>query len=148
MNGLDALWAFLVAGAVTLLVTPQAARLAHRVGAIDQPRERSLHEFPTPSLGGLAILAGVLVAGLLFLPFSTETKGILAGAIAIAFTGAIDDTLPEGLSPLPKLAGPVPGRGAGGGLQRAGREPDAALHRAAGPGPVGDPADAARASWP
>ena len=105
MNGLDALWAFLVAGAVTLLVTPQAARLAHRVGAIDQPRERSLHEFPTPSLGGLAILAGVLVAGLLFLPFSTETKGILARAIAIAFTGAIDDTLPEGLSPLPKLAG-------------------------------------------
>ena len=57
MNGLDALWAFLVAGIVTLLLTPQAARLAHRVGAIDQPRERSLHAFPTPSLGGLAILA-------------------------------------------------------------------------------------------
>ena len=91
MNGLDALWAFLVAGAVTLLLTPLAARLAHRVGAIDQPRERSLHEFPTPSLGGLAILAGVLVAGLLFLPFNTETKGILGGAVLIALVGAVDD---------------------------------------------------------
>ena len=94
MNGLDALWAFLVAGAVTVLLTPLAARLAHRVGAIDQPRERSLHEFPTPSLGGLAILAGVLVAGLLFLPFNTETKGILSGAVLIALVGAADDAAP------------------------------------------------------
>ena len=105
MNGLDALWAFLVAGTVTVLLTPLAARLAHRVGAIDQPRERSLHAFPTPSLGGLAILAGVLVAGLLFLPFNTETKGILGGAVLIALVGAADDAAPEGMSALPKLLG-------------------------------------------
>ena len=63
MDDLDALWAFLVAAAVALVLTPVAARLAHRVGAIDLPRERGLHDTPTPSLGGLAILAGVLVAG-------------------------------------------------------------------------------------
>lgn len=105
MNDLDALWAFLVAGFVALVLTPLAARLARRVGAIDQPRERSLHDRPTPSLGGLAILAGVLAAGVLFLPWQAETRGILGGAVAIAFVGAVDDTLPGGLSPLPKLLG-------------------------------------------
>jgi UDP-GlcNAc:undecaprenyl-phosphate GlcNAc-1-phosphate transferase len=105
MNGLDALWAFLVAAAVALLLTPLAARLARRVGAIDQPRARSLHERPTPRLGGLAILAGTLVAGILFLPWSMETRGILAGAVAISLVGAVDDTLPDGLGPLPKLLG-------------------------------------------
>ena len=105
MNDLEALWAFLVAGAVALVLTPLAKRLAHRVGAIDLPRERGLHDSPTPSLGGLAILAGVLVAGVLFLPWNTETRGILAGAAAIAFIGAVDDARPEGLAPFVKLTG-------------------------------------------
>ncbi len=111
MNGLDALWAFLVAGAVTLLLTPLAARLAHRLGAIDQPRERSLHEFPTPSLGGLAILAGVLASGLIFLPLSIETRGILGGAVLIALVGAVDDATAEGMSALPKLLGQLAAAG-------------------------------------
>lgn len=58
MSELDALWAFLVAAAVALLVTP-LARVAHRIGAVDGPRERGLHDRPMPYLGGLAILAEV-----------------------------------------------------------------------------------------
>jgi UDP-GlcNAc:undecaprenyl-phosphate GlcNAc-1-phosphate transferase len=105
MNDLDALWAFLVAGAVAITLTPLAARFARRIGAIDQPRERGLHENPTPSLGGLAILAGVLVAGVAFLSWSGETRGILGGAAAIAVVGAVDDAKPGGLSPIVKLLG-------------------------------------------
>ena len=105
MNDLEALWAFLVAGAVALVLTPLAARLAHRVGAIDLPRERSLHETPTPSLGGLAILAGVLLAGALLLPWNDETRGILCGAAVITAIGAVDDTREGGLNPFLKLAG-------------------------------------------
>ena len=105
MNDLDALWAFLVAGVVALVLTPLAARLALRVGAIDHPKERGLHESPTPSLGGLAILAGVLAAGALFLPWNDETRGILAGAAAIALIGAVDDAREGGLSPFIKLVG-------------------------------------------
>ncbi len=60
---LDALYAFLVAAAVTALLTPLTMRFARAVGAIDEPRERGLSERPTPLLGGLAIFAGVLVAG-------------------------------------------------------------------------------------
>ena len=68
MNELDALWALLVAGAAALVLTPVAARFAQRVGAVATPRDRDLHDSPTPRMGGLAILAGVLLAGALFLP--------------------------------------------------------------------------------
>jgi UDP-GlcNAc:undecaprenyl-phosphate GlcNAc-1-phosphate transferase len=69
------------------------------------PRERDLHDSPMPRLGGLAILAGVLVAGVLFLPGTQEMRGILAGAVAIAFVGAVDDAKPGGLNPVVKLLG-------------------------------------------
>src|SRR5690349_6713629 len=105
MHDVDALWAFLVAAAVALLLTPVAARFARRIGAIDQPRERSLHETPTPRLGGLAIFAGVFLAGALFLPAGEETRGILGGAAAITFVGAVDDVVDGGLRPLVKLVG-------------------------------------------
>jgi len=105
MNDLDALWAFLVAAAVTLLLTPVTARLAGRVGAVALPRARDLHDSPMPRLGGLAILAGVLLAGALFLPGSQSTRGILAGAAAITLVGAVDDAKEGGLNPVLKLLG-------------------------------------------
>ena len=78
---------------VSLLATPVAAALAWRIGAIDMPRERGLHQFPTPRLGGLAILAAVIAAGLVFLPRTKETDAILIGATVIALVGALDDLL-------------------------------------------------------
>ena len=68
MSELDALYAFLVAGATSALLTPLAARLAGRLGAVDQPRDRGLSDRPTPRLGGLAILAGALLAGVALPP--------------------------------------------------------------------------------
>jgi UDP-GlcNAc:undecaprenyl-phosphate/decaprenyl-phosphate GlcNAc-1-phosphate transferase len=105
MDELDALWAFLVAAAVALAVTPPVARLATRMGVLHHPRERDLHERPVPGLGGLAILAAVLVAAVFFMPAGQETRGIIGGAIAIALVGAIDDVRPGGLNPALKLAG-------------------------------------------
>jgi UDP-GlcNAc:undecaprenyl-phosphate/decaprenyl-phosphate GlcNAc-1-phosphate transferase len=78
---------------VSLLTTPVAKRLAWRIGAIDMPRERGLHQFPTPRLGGLAILAAVIASGLVFLPHNRETTAILIGAAVIALVGAADDLL-------------------------------------------------------
>jgi UDP-GlcNAc:undecaprenyl-phosphate/decaprenyl-phosphate GlcNAc-1-phosphate transferase len=91
MQTTDALLAFLVAAVVTLLLTPLAARIARRVGAVATPRERDLHDKPTPRLGGLAILVGVLVAGALFLPGTQEMRGIMLGAATITAIGALDD---------------------------------------------------------
>jgi UDP-GlcNAc:undecaprenyl-phosphate/decaprenyl-phosphate GlcNAc-1-phosphate transferase len=101
----DAVFAFLVAAVLAWLLVPVAEMLARRVGAIDHPRERSLHEEPTPKLGGAAILVGVVVAGLLWLPWDGETRAILGGAVAIAAVGVIDDIFE--LHPAPKLLGQV-----------------------------------------
>src|SRR6476619_8596059 len=87
----EALLAFLIAGIVTLLLVRPTMRLAGRVGAIDQPRPRSIHAAPTPKLGGLAILAGALIAGLVWLPWDAETRAILAGALIISLVGVLDD---------------------------------------------------------
>jgi UDP-GlcNAc:undecaprenyl-phosphate GlcNAc-1-phosphate transferase len=87
----DAGLAFLVAGLLSLLLVPLTRRLAVRVGAIDHPNERSLHQVPTPKLGGLAILGGALVAGLIWLPNDTESHAILIGAVAVVWVGVLDD---------------------------------------------------------
>jgi UDP-GlcNAc:undecaprenyl-phosphate/decaprenyl-phosphate GlcNAc-1-phosphate transferase len=105
MDELDALWAFLVAALIAFAVTPPTARLARRMGVLHQPRDRDLHDRPVPGLGGLAILAAVVVAALVFLPAGTETRGIVGGAIAIALIGAVDDARPDGLHPFVKLVG-------------------------------------------
>src|SRR5450755_421271 len=107
---LDAFYAFLLAAAVTALLTPVTMRLARAVGAIDQPRERGLSENPTPLLGGLAIFAGALVAVLVFLPagYYREDQlwhGVLLGAAVITVVGALDDLYE--LPPPVKLAGQV-----------------------------------------
>jgi UDP-GlcNAc:undecaprenyl-phosphate/decaprenyl-phosphate GlcNAc-1-phosphate transferase len=85
--------AFGLALIVVWVLTPIAGRIAWRLGAIDTPRERGLHSFPTPRLGGIAVLAGVLSAALLYLPHNDETWAIIAGAAAIALVGAADDIL-------------------------------------------------------
>jgi UDP-GlcNAc:undecaprenyl-phosphate/decaprenyl-phosphate GlcNAc-1-phosphate transferase len=102
---LDALFAFAIALALTWLLVPLTERLARRVGAIDQPRERSLHQVPTPKLGGLAILAGVVVAMVLFLPWVSATRALVAGAVVIAAVGVADDLFELGA--VPKLIGQV-----------------------------------------
>ena len=99
----DAYLAFLVAGVLALLLVPLTKRLALRVGAIDYPNERKLHTVPTPKLGGLGILGGVLVAGLIWLPSDTESHSILIGAAAIAWVGVLDDVFD--LNPAAKLLG-------------------------------------------
>jgi UDP-GlcNAc:undecaprenyl-phosphate GlcNAc-1-phosphate transferase len=105
MDELDALWAFLVAALIAFAATPPVARLARRLGVIHRPRDRDLHDRPVPGLGGLAILAAVVVSALLFLPANGETRGIIGGALAIAFVGAVDDYREAGLHPFVKLAG-------------------------------------------
>jgi UDP-GlcNAc:undecaprenyl-phosphate GlcNAc-1-phosphate transferase len=101
----DALLAFIAAAAIAWLLVPYAERLAYRVGAIDHPKERSLHDKPMPRLSGLAILVAVEVAGWIWLPVEGESRGILVGGIAIAAVGVLDDIYD--LPALPKLAGQI-----------------------------------------
>jgi UDP-GlcNAc:undecaprenyl-phosphate GlcNAc-1-phosphate transferase len=116
-----AVFAFLVATAVAAMLTPLAARLARRIGAIDFPRARGLSQRPTPKLGGMAIFAGMLVASLIWLPATVHlshvphapkgsggtvhTWAILAGAALITLVGALDDW--RDLAPGAKLLGQI-----------------------------------------
>jgi UDP-GlcNAc:undecaprenyl-phosphate GlcNAc-1-phosphate transferase len=105
-SGWDAVAAGAAAAVVAALVTPLSSRVARRVGAVDEPRERGLSDRPTPRLGGLAILAGALLAMLIWLPVDQERwQAILAGALLITLVGALDDVFD--LHPAVKLAGQV-----------------------------------------
>jgi UDP-GlcNAc:undecaprenyl-phosphate/decaprenyl-phosphate GlcNAc-1-phosphate transferase len=48
----------------TWLMTPAVIALAHRLGVLDQPGERKVHDHPVPRLGGLAIYGTFAVASL------------------------------------------------------------------------------------
>ncbi|MGI9556954.1 MAG: glycosyltransferase family 4 protein, partial [Solirubrobacterales bacterium] len=102
---LDAVFAFAVAAVIAWLLVPPVESIATRIGAIDEPNERSLHVLARPKLGGLAILIAALVAGAIWLPWDTETKAILGGAIAIAIVGVFDDIFD--LPAAPKLLGQI-----------------------------------------
>ena len=117
----DAGLSFVVAAAIAAVLTPLAARLARRLGAVDVPRERGLAWRETPLLGGLAILVAVLVAAAIWMPGTitlprtahaargvvrqADTWGLIAGACLIALVGAIDDI--RELTPLVKLVGQI-----------------------------------------
>lgn len=102
---IDALFAFAAAAAIAWLLVPVAESLAWKIGAIDRPRERSLHVTPTPKLSGVAILVAVCASGAIFLPWDMETRAILLGALVIALVGIVDDLID--LPPLLKLLGQI-----------------------------------------
>ncbi len=101
----DAVYGFLVAFAAAALLTPIVARFARRIGAVDGMKARGLASEATPLLGGLAIFAGVLIAGVLFIPESERMRGILIAATFITVVGAWDDI--RDIPPAAKLAGQV-----------------------------------------
>ena len=74
---IDALFGFIFAGAAVWALVPATESLAKAIGprAMDVPNERSLHEVPTPKLGGLAVLVAVLIGGTIFLPWDQRDPG-------------------------------------------------------------------------
>ena len=113
-NELDALYAFLTAAAVTALVTPLTKRLAWRVGAIDEPRERGLSTARRRCWVAWRSSPARSCATLIWLPAGYVSghehqyqlwHGVLLAAAVITVVGAVDDRfdLPPGV----KLAGQV-----------------------------------------
>lgn len=103
---LEALLAGLIALGATAALTPFAAAFSRLVGAVDRPTARGLGSGGIPRLGGLAMLAGVLVATLISLaPFSSEVSAVMQAAILITIVGALDDRFD--LLPGVKLIGQI-----------------------------------------
>ena len=86
-----------VAMLISFALTPLVMRLAHKIGAIDIPKdERRMHNKPIPRLGGLAIFLGCVVSILLFAELTAQLRGILIGATIIVSVGIVDDVRPLG----------------------------------------------------
>jgi len=88
-----AVFAFIVALCASLFATVPVRHFALRVGMVDRPGPRKVHEVPIPLLGGLAIYSGVTLAILLAIHGAalSQVVGIFAGATLVAAVGFLDD---------------------------------------------------------
>ena len=87
---------FIMAFLISFLTTPLAKKIAIRVGAIDQPKDRGVHKKPIPRMGGIAIVLGFMITLLLVTPFMPllnwkQFLGVSAGATIIFILGFFDD---------------------------------------------------------
>lgn len=106
----------ILAAGIAYALTPAVSRLAHRVGAIDLPGPRKIHQTPIPRLGGLAVVPAILLTlaalPLLPLPGIPELRpglwmAFTTGLLPIFVVSCWDDIRP--VRPLTKLAGQLLG---------------------------------------
>lgn len=88
-----ALLCFITAFVVTLLAIPPIISLIKRYGLFDMPNARKEHINPVPTMGGIAIVGGMMFSLVLWFPFSYEIGQIcFFFAITMLFgLGIMDD---------------------------------------------------------
>jgi UDP-GlcNAc:undecaprenyl-phosphate GlcNAc-1-phosphate transferase len=77
--------ALIVAFGVAVVATPCAMWLARRIGFVNEPGHLKVHLRPIPSLGGLAVLAGLLG------PVAVTRPSLLLALVPAALLGLADD---------------------------------------------------------
>ena len=92
---------------VAFLVLPLIIKYTIRKNLVDTPGRRKIHKKVTPSLGGVAIFAGFLVAALVWMDYEQWNiiRYILASLLLIFLIGVRDDLVP--LRALHKLYGQI-----------------------------------------
>jgi len=89
---------------ITFFAIPVIIQVAREKKMFDEPDERKVHNMVVPTLGGLGIFAGFILATLLNVPLNNpEFQYFVASAIVIFFLGIKDDILV--LSPAKKFIG-------------------------------------------
>jgi UDP-GlcNAc:undecaprenyl-phosphate GlcNAc-1-phosphate transferase len=98
---------FIIATIASLGLAAVVARMARAAGAVVPPRPDRWHARPTPTMGGIAIVAGTLI-GLVPIVFTSDARvgldtsiPVLLAALAMFAVGVMDDRLQ--LSPVAKL---------------------------------------------
>lgn len=92
---------------VTFYAIPVVIQVAEQKKLFDVPDERKVHKAPIPSLGGLAIFAGLMISLLLTAPLtgSSTFQYYIATFLIIFFLGVKDDIVI--LTPIKKFIGQV-----------------------------------------
>jgi UDP-GlcNAc:undecaprenyl-phosphate/decaprenyl-phosphate GlcNAc-1-phosphate transferase len=103
---------FAVAAAVTAATTPLVLRFVTRIGAIYQPNDRTVHQVPRPTMGGIAmylgLVAALIVASILpYFSLATKTSALptLVACTLMLGLGIVDDTW--GVTALTKLVAQI-----------------------------------------
>ena len=115
----DVAIAFLLAFIVSFMATPYTIKLAHKIGAVDIPKdERRMHKKAMPKFGGPAVILGFLVSTIYLLivmgmentinlagqeQYGMKLIGMFLGICIITITCVIDDIKP--IKPITKLSG-------------------------------------------
>lgn len=96
---------FLVACFVSVLAIPVVIKISELKSLMEKPGERRSHTTPTPTLGGIAIFAAVLIAYFLWPSLDQtdvyRTNLSIAGMTILFFTGIKDDLV--GIDPNKKI---------------------------------------------
>ena len=87
----SAIYALLIALVAAFALTPVLMRVAWRLGVVDKPGGRRIHDRPIPLLGGVAMLIAIVLAVLPNLDVDQRYTMILVGAGLICLLGALDD---------------------------------------------------------
>ncbi len=85
-------WLAAAVSAVSCFVLLKAfVPVAHRLGLVDRPQSRKIHQRSTPLVGGIAVFGGC-VFGLLMVPISLgEYRILFAAGAALLLVGLLDD---------------------------------------------------------
>jgi UDP-N-acetylmuramyl pentapeptide phosphotransferase/UDP-N-acetylglucosamine-1-phosphate transferase len=104
---LDVLLTASVSFIISFLAIPVLLQIAEKKNLYDVPDERKVHTHPVPSLGGVGIFGGFLLASLLSIQgnINPEFQYFFAAALVIFFLGLKDDLLV--LSATKKFVGQV-----------------------------------------
>lgn len=88
-----ALLCFISAFVVTLISIPPIISLINRYRLFDMPSDRKLHAAPVPTMGGIAILAGMIMSLLLWFPFNGRPAEIcfFFSVLVLFGLGILDD---------------------------------------------------------
>ena len=84
---------FITAFVVAMVTIPLVIRLVNKYRLLDHPDERKDHLMPTPTLGGIAIITGMVISILLWYPYSYSNEIATSFfSMAVLFgMGIIDD---------------------------------------------------------
>ena len=91
-----ALLCFVTAFVVTMLCIPVIIKFAKKYSLYDVPNERKEHSRPVPTMGGIAVVVGMMTALFMWHPFNYETQQIcFFFSIAVLLSLGIMDDLKD-----------------------------------------------------
>lgn len=82
---------FLAAFVICYSVIRLSKPVAFRLGLVDTPNERKVHDGAIPLVGGIGIFVGVFFASILFISSSAALNIYLLASVTLLFIGVLDD---------------------------------------------------------